>query len=55
MKDVALGILATIACFFVLVVGFGMGKSSAVDDCKAFGAFKEAGVVYDCKPRAGSN
>lgn len=37
--------------FAVLVIGVDMGKSSAVDDCKAFAAFKEGGKVYDCKPR----
>ena len=52
MTDMICGVVMASVGLAILVLGFDMGKDSAVSDCKSFGAFKEAGVVYDCKPRS---
>lgn len=39
-------------CIVLLGIGFALGKSSASDDCKNFGAFSNGTSYYTCAPSA---
>jgi hypothetical protein len=39
-------------CIVLLGIGFALGKSSASDDCKNFGAFAHESRYYTCAPSA---
>lgn len=53
-QTVLLGFIIAVFAFVFFIMALGIGRGSVVDDCMAFGMFKESGIVYMCHRKDGS-